>query len=182
MKELYRKLIRGKELSLEEAGKIGDTSGINSEFPIKYIIRGDQYLGSLQYRAIIQNITPIVNSKMNLVAKLDALYWIKKEQENNKKAQQKNIPIIKTIEITNIYNLLERKFIQGLIMERFYGETICKLIDSKYYKRAYNLWKKEISDAKRKNIHIRDIHNENVMFNTQTQELVLLDLVSWEFD
>lgn len=180
MNEIYRKLIRGEELNLEEAEIIGHTYSIHSEFPIRYGINGQNYIGSTKYQQL-KNISLILKPHDYLVAKFFSANHIQREYENLQKAKEKGISVINPIQLANVYISPQKRFQPALVLERFNGKTIYELQKSKsvYLEEAYELWKQELKKASDADIIVNDRHNENVMFDAQTKKIVLLDAVSW---
>ena len=103
--KLLRKLIRGEQLNISEASLLGDTSEIDFCFPIKYVIRGDKFLGSPTYSDSRQNIAPICLTRENLVAKTaNSFGSLLEEHEKIKFGMEKGVPLVESRGFCNIYN------------------------------------------------------------------------------
>src|SRR3989339_217114 len=70
-KDLYRKLVREEELTLEEIEFLGDTSKANLDLPFKYVIRGDKFFCSRNTN--LPNLAPICSPNNNLMEKIDGM-------------------------------------------------------------------------------------------------------------
>ncbi len=162
-KEIVRKLVRGEEITLKEAKKIGSTEGIKKSYSFKYIIHESRDIST---GGTTSEVYCIKLPTRDLAAKIIVEYWarqgsIKKELRTQQVAynelKNNRVRPPKPEGIYNIYNLSTGRFQTGIVMEKIEGKTL----------REMGL-KKEIADkiieAQKemlKEVGIIGLHSEN---------------------
>ncbi|HLD54816.1 MAG TPA: hypothetical protein VJB35_01010 [Candidatus Nanoarchaeia archaeon] len=203
-KDLYRKLVREEELTKEEAKSLGDTRKANLDLPFKYIIRGDKYLGAPVYSEGLKNIATICSSKNNLVAKVSnsrernfltflfpffSKFFLESEFKKHLKvynnSSQIGINAPKPSGLYNIYDISQRKFFIGQIMEKIDGETLLKYKYKlgKKQTKNYRILSKRMDynqDKLNKYFIPEDLDERNVVIERRTNKIFYIDFELWK--
>ncbi|MCR4327703.1 MAG: hypothetical protein NUV46_03930 [Nanoarchaeota archaeon] len=142
---LLRKLVEGKEISIEEAKILGTTRNANLKFPFKYVVGNE--LGEQGSNSIVY----LTKNKKSMIAKLNfnSLFSVNNYQilrELKKRGRKVTNPR----GMYNVYNQKKKEFNPALIME--YGNSI-RVSDLKRnspeYKDALKKIKKESDKMKK---------------------------------
>jgi hypothetical protein len=179
---LLGKLVKGKELTLDEAKVLGSVSMADSCFPFRYVVRGDNRLGAWGY------VFPVIFNLQNLAAKLNNYHFSsdfpKKEFEMHSLAYKLEVSTVRPEGLFNVYNVHDKSFWVAEVMERIHGKTFAELNcksegRSLYYLNCLNKKKDVIKKNAEKTFEIHDYQDRNVLFEPSTQKVYLIDLESW---
>jgi hypothetical protein len=180
--QLIKKLLGGNEITLEQAEVLGDINVADKSKPFKYVIRGDNFLGSA-YHSKKKKVAIIAGSQRKWVAKrFNSEGDLEGEFKKCVFFYNLGAELAKPIDFCNVYNMKEKNFNLSIVLEFLQGSTPYKLRKrrSKYSNRAENLQKRMTRNATEKGIHVRDCNDENAIYNLKTGKLKLIDPELWE--
>lgn len=183
-KNLVRNLLDGNSITQREASYLGDTSKASKEFPFSYVIRSDRFIDGGAYG----NVYPIEGYN-HLVVKVekspeDEYHSIPRGGRTQKYLHEKGFNVPKPIGMFNIYDIKEKKFSKGLVMERINGQTLYQIDSnrnpSEKLKQKIERERERIIKKAKKRFNVFDSNYKNVMYDFQTQKTYLIDLDAWE--
>ena len=168
---LLRKLVEGKELTLEEAKSLGKTQDADLRFPFRYLTRNEDIGGGCFGRVLK------ISGKMNLVVKEPRSKNFTKSiihgYEIQKKAFEKGLNCPKPEGLFNFYNYSGKAWYMGFVMGY--------IIDSKAYmgNDIFELINKEIEKFEKKGFNpSSDAGFNNSLINNG--KVYLIDFDNWE--
>ena len=187
-KDLYRKLVREEELTLEEIEFLGDTSKANLDLPFKYVIRGDKFFCSRNTN--LPNLAPICSPNNNLIAKIGNyqtqrtkdIQNLEEEYRIHKQVYNCGIKIPQPKGLYNIYDVSKRKFQKAIVMEKIDGMTLASYClkvgpNSPACKEITQHWKKD-SEKFGKQFDLKDNSSSNVIVD-KDQKIHFIDPEFW---
>ena len=182
--QLVRELIRGNEITVEQAKSLGSIENADESLSFKYVIRGDNFLGKNKYSSP-PHVATICGLLGNLVAKRkgsikDYLY---EEFKDHKKYYDLGADLTKPIEFCNVFNFKEGKFERAIISEFEEGKTIGEFRKTKYFLLAKKLHAKVLEKTEKLGINpYLDAGYRNTIYNQRRGRVKLIDPESWEMD
>lgn len=182
---LVKKLLEGEELTFEEAEKIGDSSTINENHPIKYSLSKKGMVGFGSYGTYYD----IAHKDDNLVVKipndseeLDILINGKEIQEHG---YHGGLKCPKPEGMYNVYNPETKKFKVGFVMQKVKGRPLRHLergigVDKETLDYFYKMRDHEFSKLDKLGLIPNDIlDDKNILCDPETKDYHIIDFDLW---
>ena len=117
-REIYEKVLSGKELSKEEASLIGKDGDLNGNYPYKYAFSKSDAIGTNGTHSVVFAIS---RKESNLVGKFPwnpKDWWkVQRGQIMQEKAYKIGVKVAKPEGLYRVFNLDTKKFYSGFVME-----------------------------------------------------------------